>query len=85
MNSNIYDDAQSVQTEIKENKDRNTNLINDIKEEKSKLYAIEKQDRIMMEKIKFLEEADFYSEARKVSRTHALDQNQKEQIEEEIK
>ena len=38
-----------------------------------------------MEKIKFLEEADFYSEARKVSRTHALDQNQKEQIEEEIK
>ena len=42
MNSNIYDDAQSVQTEIKENKDRNTNLINDIKEEKSKLYAIEK-------------------------------------------
>lgn len=30
-----------------------------------------------MEKIKFLEEADFYSEARKMSRNNALDHTQK--------
>lgn len=42
MNSNTYDEAQSVQAEIKENKEKNANLINDIKDEKSKLYAIEK-------------------------------------------
>lgn len=54
MNNSEIDDMQNNEQEIRTNRQKNSELVADIKEEKTKLYMIEKEDRTLMEKIKFL-------------------------------